>query len=275
MNKIKELFFGSKQDKLTDKAFTQSIAVSVISILVCVVALCSVTWAWFSSEISSSSSDIKSAYCDVNVTVVSEDSKLESIGGKYSFLKDKAYKIQISATGTAETAYCILKIDDVDYYTAQIPTQTIDNYIVFTLQFEAEVTEVEVITRWGTSSVPAANRHFVNNGQYLNCIKVESLPKAVPDTKPDAETISAQSNNTEPPVAETTTSEATAEISNEESTFPETTTPEAITETPNEETTTTETTTDPVDTEPVIQETTVAEPTGETTSHAASSEVNE
>ena len=35
MNKIKELFFGSKQDKLTDKAFTQSIAVSVISILVC------------------------------------------------------------------------------------------------------------------------------------------------------------------------------------------------------------------------------------------------
>ena len=45
MNKIKELFFGSKQDKLTDKAFTQSIAVSVISILVSVVALCSVTWA--------------------------------------------------------------------------------------------------------------------------------------------------------------------------------------------------------------------------------------
>ena len=263
---------NSKEEKITDKAFKQSITISIIGILLCMVALCSVTWAWFSTEISSSSSDIKSAYCDVTVSVMNEGSKLDPIDGKYSFAKDKAYKIHITATGSAETAYCILKIDGELYYTAQIPTHTAMN---FTLQFGAEVTEVEVITRWGTSSVPAANRHFVNNGQYLNCIKVESLPKAVPDTKPDAETISAQSNNTEPPVAETTTSEATAEISNEESTFPETTTPEAITETPNEETTTTETTTDPVDTEPVIQETTVAEPTGETTSHAAYSEVNE
>lgn len=272
MREYKKNICVSDSNRLTEKAFKQSITISFIGILLCMVALCSVTWAWFSAEISSSPSDIRSAYCDVTVSVANENNILDPVDGKYNFIKNKAYQIQITATGSAETAYCILKIDGADYYTAQIPTQT---GIVFTLQFEAEVTEVEVITRWGTSSVPAANRHFVNNGQYLNCIKVESLPKAVPDTKPDAETISAQSNNTEPPVAETTTSEATAEISNEESTFPETTTPEAITETPNEETTTTETTTDPVDTEPVIQETTVAEPTGETTSHAASSEVNE
>ena len=201
MNKIKELFFGSKQDKLTDKAFTQSIAVSVISIRVCVVALCSVTWAWFSSEISSSSSDIKSAYCDVNVTVVSEDSKLESIGGKYSFLKDKAYKIQISATGTAETAYCILKIDGVDYYTAQIPTQT---SIEFTLQFDAEATEVEIITRWGISSVPAIDRDFVNTGLYLNCEAVESLPNTISETKQDAETEAQETTVAEITAAETT-----------------------------------------------------------------------
>ena len=201
MNKIKELFFGSKQEKLTEKAFTQSIAVSVISILVCVVALCSVTWAWFSSEISSPSSDIKSAYCDVNVTVVSEDSKLESIGGKYSFLKDKAYKIQISATGTAETAYCILKIDGVDYYTAQIPTQT---SIEFTLQFDAEATEVEIITRWGISSVPAIDRDFVNTGLYLNCEAVESLPNTISETKQDAETEAQETTVAEITAAETT-----------------------------------------------------------------------
>ena len=208
MNKIKELFFGSKQDKLTDKAFTQSIAVSVISILVCVVALCSVTWAWFSSEISSSSSDIKSAYCDVNVTVVSEDSKLESIGGKYSFLKDKAYKIQISATGTAETAYCILKIDGVDYYTAQIPTQT---SIEFTLQFDAEATKVEIIRCWGTSSVPDANRTFINGGLYLNCTKKDALPASTPETNSTKEAIESQPINNGTPVEVTTTSEVVTE----------------------------------------------------------------
>ena len=111
MNKLKELFIGSKQNKLTEKGFTQSITVSVISILLCIIALCSVTWAWFSTEISSSSSDIKSAYCDVTVSVMNEGSKLDPIDGKYSFAKDIAYKIHITATGSAETAYCILKID--------------------------------------------------------------------------------------------------------------------------------------------------------------------
>ena len=38
------------------------------------------------------------------------------IDGKYSFAKDKAYKIHITATGSAETAYCILKIDGELYY---------------------------------------------------------------------------------------------------------------------------------------------------------------
>ena len=70
MNKIKELFFGSKQDKLTDKAFTQSIAVSVISILLCVVALCSVTWAWFSEGVTSFSNTIKTGNCTVTVSVM-------------------------------------------------------------------------------------------------------------------------------------------------------------------------------------------------------------
>lgn len=192
---------NSKEEKITEKAFKQSFTISIIGILLCMVALCSVTWAWFSSEISSSSSDIKSAYCDVNVTVVSEDSKLESIGGKYSFLKDKAYKVQISATGTAETAYCILKIDGVDYYTAQIPTQT---SIEFTLQFDAEATEVEIITRWGISSVPAIDRDFVNTGLYLNCEAVESLPNTISETQQDTETEAQETTVAEKTAAETT-----------------------------------------------------------------------
>lgn len=195
---------NSKEEKITDKAFKQSITISIIGILLCMVALCSVTWAWFSTEISSSSSDIKSAYCDVTVSVMNEGSKLDPIDGKYSFAKDKAYKIHITATGSAETAYCILKIDGELYYTAQIPTHTAMN---FTLQFDAEVTDVEIITRWGISSVPAINQAFVNNGQYLNCGEVESLPKADCETNPNAEITTSQSNDTEPPVLETTTTE--------------------------------------------------------------------
>ena len=190
---------NSKEEKITDKAFKQSITISIIGILLCMVALCSVTWAWFSTEISSSSSDIKSAYCDVTVSVMNEGSKLDPIDGKYSFAKDKAYKIHITATGSAETAYCILKIDGELYYTAQIPTQTAMN---FTLQFGADTTEVEIIRCWGTSSVPDANRTFINGGLYLNCEATAELPKAIMETNSTKEAIESQ------PIINGTTAEA-------------------------------------------------------------------
>ena len=191
---------NSKEEKITDKAFKQSITISIIGILLCMVALCSVTWAWFSTEISSSSSDIKSAYCDVTVSVMNEGSKLDPIDGKYSFAKDKAYKIHITATGSAETAYCILKIDGELYYTAQIPTHTAMN---FTLQFDAEVTDVEIIRCWGTSSVPDANRTFINGGLYLNCEATAELPKAIMETNSTKEAIESQ------PIINGTTAEGT------------------------------------------------------------------
>ena len=55
------MLFNSKQEKLTEKAFTQSIAISVFSILLCIIALCSVPWAWFSDGISSPTNSIQSA----------------------------------------------------------------------------------------------------------------------------------------------------------------------------------------------------------------------
>lgn len=189
----------NSKEKISEKAFKQSITISIIGILLCMVALCSVTWAWFSTEISSSSSDIKSAYCDVTVSVMNEGSKLDPIDGKYSFAKDKAYKIHITATGSAETAYCILQIDGELYYTAQIPTHTAMN---FTLQFGADTTEVEIIRCWGTSSVPDANRTFINGGLYLNCEATAELPKAIMETNSTKEAIESQ------PIINGTTAEA-------------------------------------------------------------------
>ena len=120
MNKIKELFFASKQDKLTDKAFTQSIAVSVISILVSVVALCSVTWAWFSEGVTSSSNTIKTGNCTVTVSVMNEETEIDpntDTTGIYTFEAGKSYQIKISSTGSVESSYCKLVIDGNEYYT--------------------------------------------------------------------------------------------------------------------------------------------------------------
>ena len=166
MNKIKELFFGSKQDKLTDKAFTQSIAVSVISILVCVVALCSVTWAWFSEDVTSSSNTIKTGDCTVTVSVMNETTEIPlNATGTYTFEAGKSYQITITSTGSAESSYCKLVIGGQDFYTEQVSTSEPNNRISFTLAFDAP-TEVEIITSWGTYHIPNDARNFYNGKSY-------------------------------------------------------------------------------------------------------------
>ena len=159
----------TKQEKLTEKAFMQSIVISVLGILLCMAMLCSVTWAWFSAGVPFPTSNIQSAYCDVSVSVTKDDATVDAVGGTYAFEKDQAYVIGIAPTGTSQTAYCILKINGTEYYTMQIPTS---ESIVFTLQFTADTTSVEILPRWGTSS--QEQRRFADGAYYLNL--VETLP---------------------------------------------------------------------------------------------------
>lgn len=64
---MKKLF--TTNENIADRAFVQSIAVSVVGILLCIVALCSATYAWFVADISSQNT-ISAAYFDLDVQVV-------------------------------------------------------------------------------------------------------------------------------------------------------------------------------------------------------------
>ena len=164
---------GFEQEKghLGEKAFQQSILLSFLGILLCIVALCSATWAWFQADVSSSENSIQSADCTVSVSVTREGAPVTALGGVYSLSKDTPYEFQLTASGTAGSSYCILRIGGEDYYTVQIPTAAPNNSITFTLQFSAPITDVEVITRWGTSS--RTERTFENGGQYLDLVPKE------------------------------------------------------------------------------------------------------
>ena len=193
---------AAKKEALTEKVFKQSIAVSVFCIVLCMVALCSVTWAYFSAEALTDTSNIKPAYCDVNALVISEGTELDSIDGKYTLAKNKPYEIQVTPKGTASSAYCILKIGGLEYYTVQIPTSAPGNQISFTLQFDADTTELEIITRWGTSSKSASERSFEDGGKYLNLEKKDTLPTVTSDSK--AQTDPASKQESTDPAAVTT-----------------------------------------------------------------------
>ena len=170
MNKIKELFFPSSQDKLTEKAFNHSIIVSFISIIMCAVLLCSVTFAWFSEDISTSSNIITAGNCTVTVKVEEVIGDVELIPdaeGVYTFSADSVYNIEITSEGTASSSYCLIVVNGVSYYTEQISTKEPYNTISFTLAFDTE-TKLKIITRWGTHIIPNNERDFYNDNSYLN-----------------------------------------------------------------------------------------------------------
>ena len=208
MKGFKETSFSANPNGLTEKALLQSIAVSVISIFLCIVILCSATWAWFITSISSPTSNIRSAHCDVTVWVTDGSSTILPENGTYRLQKNTAYTFTITADGTAENAYCVLKIDGLEYYTEPFDMVNINGTLTgsfsFSLYFQDQDTStvaVEVITRWGKSSNTAT---FQNNEKYVNLARVDVFPLHAPELTATAESDTAEPNNAETTVAETT-----------------------------------------------------------------------
>ncbi len=221
MKEIKNIIFGSDKENLTDKAFKQSITISVFGILFCMIALCSTTFAWFFADVSSSANNIQSAHCDVTVTVKSGETEDTNIIEKYTFEKNKDYVITIRADGSANSAYCVFVVDDISCYTEQVSTLPGKNVITFTLRF-SEDKEIEIITCWGVSSKAESERTLKNDTYYLN------MEESTPVTAPEEST--AEETATEGITTETATEEATTEEATTEETATEETTTESDTE---------------------------------------------
>ncbi len=126
---MKKLF--DTTENIADKAFMQSIVVSVLGIVLCIVALCSATYAWFVADISSQNT-LSAAYFDLDVTVyditqlmtaqtTAEGETTESEPtttadpvllaedyGVYTLQAGHIYKVTISvaAEATASKGYC-------------------------------------------------------------------------------------------------------------------------------------------------------------------------
>ena len=62
-------FFDISDEKITDKVFSRSLLVSVVSIMLCILSLCSVTYAWFTVEEASAQNTISSGSFDVDAYV--------------------------------------------------------------------------------------------------------------------------------------------------------------------------------------------------------------
>ncbi len=159
------------EEKSADKAFNQSFTVSVISILLCIVALCSTSWAWFSGSVTSGGNEISAASCDVQaIFTYAVTDGIEELAanadGTYTLAQGVTYTVTVSAEGTARSSYCILTVDGQHYFTQQVDTAAPNNVISFTLTFTEEDKVITFSPLWGTSSRTERDLH--NGGVYTD-----------------------------------------------------------------------------------------------------------
>ena len=152
-------FFDTKDEKITEKAFSQSLLISVLSILLCIVALCSITYAWFTGETSSGSNTLVSGSFDITVSVDKDGSAIEvGTDGKYTLAEAGRYTIELNPSQEASVkGYCIVTINGATYKTGVILNADMvdDTYttatapFTFTIITEKENTVVTFESHWG------------------------------------------------------------------------------------------------------------------------------
>jgi hypothetical protein len=181
----------SNNEKMSDRAFSQGLLISVISILLCIVALCSVTYAWFSEETSSTENKLTSASFALEITVEtvgqSEESSVGVVKGDdgklyCELLTAGTYKItlRMDPNSTASKGYCdikvkaggsmgekdvIYKVENQETSEVQGLTESIRNDQTSSFTFTITVEEgrmIEFIPKWGLPASP----DIFNEGVY-------------------------------------------------------------------------------------------------------------
>ena len=149
-------FFDLQDEKITEKAFSKNIIVSIAGILLSIVMLCSTTYAWFTVGISSGDNKVEAGHFSIDVTVVDEaENTVDPTSGVYN-LSAGTYKITIAPTdATNVKGYCLITANGAEYRTDVIVNSrtatdeyTANSPFIFYITV-AESTTLKLESRWG------------------------------------------------------------------------------------------------------------------------------
>ncbi len=167
-------FLTSHDEKITEKAFSRSLCVSVLSILLCLILLCSMTYAWFTDGTSSGGNTLTSASFGLEKpqVVQADDASvnIEVLPGENGVwrctLPNKEEKYTVILTLDADSTakgHCVVSINGKDQKTAAIigdRTVNREGYpensspFTFTIQTTENDTVVEFRPVWGVVAEP-------------------------------------------------------------------------------------------------------------------------
>ena len=121
MIRLKSYSKITKQERVDDRSFSGMIFSSVLGIVLCMICLAGLTWAWFSDSASSSVNTLSAARFDVSVAVTNTTTQVEEQpqSEKQFALSNGTYAVTLTGTGNAQTygGYCTLILGSDTYHT--------------------------------------------------------------------------------------------------------------------------------------------------------------
>lgn len=155
-------------EKLSDKAFVRFLITSIFGIFVCLICLCSSTYAWFSSDVSSNNNKITAKQCELTVTVseIDENGKVvkellkadlatAEESRKLVLTEGTTYSVKLELPKDSASGYLVIDTgSEKAYYSDYIERHTEENAktIEFTLTVTGTTGTVTFVPRWGIYS---------------------------------------------------------------------------------------------------------------------------
>lgn len=133
-----------KTEKLTDKAFSRLALTAVLSILLCIVFLCSSTYAWYSATLNGSENSIKTAgECLLQISVANGGSDVPLVDGQATLEKGVTYTVTLTMPKDSPSGYCVVNTASGTYRTDYLARHTDDTPVTlsFTLTLAQQLDE--------------------------------------------------------------------------------------------------------------------------------------
>ena len=153
-------------EKLSDRAFARLALTSILGILVCIVCLCSTTYAWFTGSVQGHNNKIQAAdTCLLSVSVYKDGSEKAIIDTENAATLEceGTYTVTLMLPKESASGYLVLTVDGQEYYSDYLQgNDESDQTLTFTLNVLA-AKSVTFTARWGIYSGDC----HVKNGETL------------------------------------------------------------------------------------------------------------
>lgn len=181
------------------------LAPSAIGGAICVACLCGVSWAWFTTNVGSTTQSIQTAQFSVTATVTAnaenENTKPVAVTPAAEnplqfngLLANTTYTVTLTASGTASTGFCKLELNGQKYLTPQLGLNA-----VFTFTYIPANAETGLLLQpqWGTAAATVSNQSeyqvLANKQTVGTLLQQQSLQKAAGNSANAAQSGSRQS----------------------------------------------------------------------------------